>query len=110
MATEERQRKIEKEAQKIAGTFFSANNPPGQLVTVTKVEAASDLSYLTFFVTVMPEENASDDKDKLSSKLSQLREIIGNKMELRRVPELKLAFDRRESSRKRVQEILDQAE
>lgn len=109
MANEERQRNIEQTARKIAGKFFTTHNPPGQLVTVTKVEASSDLSYLTFFVTLLPEDNQEDDKNKLENKLPQLREQIGNKMELRRVPELKIAFDRRESSRKRVEEILDQA-
>lgn len=109
MTTEDRQRNIEQTARKIAGKFFTAHNPPGQLVTVTKVEASSDLSYLTFFVTILPEDNEGDDRDKLESKLSQLREQIGNKMELRRVPELKIAFDRRESSRKRVEQILNQA-
>lgn len=110
MADKERRRKIEKHAQKIAGHFFSAHNPPGQLITVTKVEASSDLSYLTFFVTIMPEQNTEDDLKALKEKLPQLRNTIGNKIELRRVPELKIAFDRRESSRKRVEQILNQAE
>ncbi len=110
MATEERQRNIEQTTQKIAGRFFAEHNPPGQLVTVTKVEASSDLSYLTFFVTVLPEGDDEEDLKNLEGKLSQLRERIGNKMDLRRVPELKIAFDRRESSRKRVEKILSQAE
>lgn len=110
MADKERQRNVEKVARKIAGGFFSEHNPSGQLVTVTKVEASSDLSYLTFFVTVLPETNEADDREKLEKRLPQLREEIGNRIEMRRVPELKIAFDRRESSRKKVEQILDQTE
>lgn len=110
MADKDRQRKVEKHTQKIAGNFFSANNPPGQIVTVTKVEASPDLTHLTFFVNILPEQNNDEDLDQLQQKLPQLRKQIGDKMRFRKVPKLSITFDERESSRRRVEKILNQAE
>lgn len=109
MADKDRQRKVEQAAQKIAGSFFTANAPVGQLVTVTRVDASSDLSYLTLFVTLLPEKKPEEDIKKLEGLLPQLRKEIGDRMNLRRVPELRIEFDRRETSRRRVEKILNQA-
>jgi ribosome-binding factor A len=109
MAKKERQRQVKKAAQKIAGEFFAEHHPPGQMVTVARVEAHQKLTVLTIVVTILPEPQ-HETPENLKKFLPLLRKAIGDRIRFRKVPEIRLEFDRKESSRRRVEEILDQAE
>jgi len=110
MATEERRQQVKKAAQKIAGQFFSEYNPQGQLVTVCSVETNEKLTYLDFFVSIMPETTRKEDRERLEDKLSQLRKRIGDAIDFRKVPEVRLSFAKRTNAQKRVEKILKKAE
>ena len=80
----------------------------GQLVTVTKVEITSDLGIATVFVTVLGNaDDARDTMDGLRSATAFLRRELGQRLKLKRTPELRFALDGSIEEGDRVLALLD---
>ncbi len=66
----------------------------GQLVTVTNVEISSDLRVATVLITVLGDaDNARDAMAGLTSATGFLRREIGQRLKLKRTPELRFSLD-----------------
>jgi ribosome-binding factor A len=67
----------------------------GQLVTVTKVEISSDLRVATVLITVLGDD-PDDTRDAMAGFMSAsgfLRREIGQRLKLKRTPELRFSLD-----------------
>ena len=80
----------------------------GQLVTVTKVEISSDLLVATVRVTVLGNDDEERDAmDGLTSATGFLRRELGQRLKLKRTPELRFALDASIEEGDRVLALLD---
>jgi len=67
--------------------------PPG-MVTFTHVSLSNDLFYATVFYSVLgSEENLESVKDYFENNKKQIRQLLGSKLNTRRVPELSFKYD-----------------
>lgn len=107
MTNEDRQQRVEKTVRKIAGGYFSNHGPTSKLITVTRVHAASDLTHLTIFITILPDDNLASDLESLrENHQTSLRKSIGDAMSWRKVPTIKLEIDANEKKRQQIDDAL----
>ncbi|MEX2514995.1 MAG: 30S ribosome-binding factor RbfA [Candidatus Paceibacterota bacterium] len=107
MATEKRQLQIADAIQKKAGTFFSEESPAGSLATVTDVKMSPDLNYADIYISILPANKSEQAMESAEKSLPGLRRRIGDQMNLRYVPKLRLYYDDRAEAKERVEEVLD---
>jgi ribosome-binding factor A len=80
----------------------------GQMVTVTKVEISSDLRVATVFVTVLGNaDNSREAIEGLHSADGFLRRELGQRLQLKRTPELRFVLDASIEGGDRVLALLD---
>ena len=80
----------------------------GQMVTVTKVEISSDLSIASVLVTVLGNaDDAREAMEGLNSANGFLRRELGQRLKLKKTPELRFALDASIEEGDRVLALLD---
>lgn len=80
----------------------------GQLVTVTKVEISSDLRVATVLITVLGDpDDTRDAMAGITSASGFLRREIGQRLKLKRTPELRFSLDGSIQEGDRVLALLD---
>lgn len=75
-------------------SFILANevkNPKIKFITVTDVDVTSDLSFAKVYFTTLDE--ISEVKKALKSAKGFIKKSLGDKMELRHIPELEFIYD-----------------
>jgi ribosome-binding factor A len=76
-------------------------------VTVTDVRVTSDLSLARVYVRTLGEQDRDACLDGLSAAGPYLRKMLGQELKIRRVPELRFAFDDTLDQALRIEKILD---
>ncbi|MDT8435154.1 MAG: 30S ribosome-binding factor RbfA [Gemmatimonadota bacterium] len=108
------QRRIERINQllreEIAGLLRrEIKDPRAATVTVTSVEATSDLSYADVYVRTLGEAVAPGEAIRgLESAEGVLRRALGRTLRLHRIPELRFHFDRSLEHARRIESLLDE--
>ncbi|MFA5155860.1 MAG: 30S ribosome-binding factor RbfA [Candidatus Omnitrophota bacterium] len=78
-------------------------------VTITKVELAPDKRFAKIFYSVLGNEDARNKtKEALDSSLGFVRKLVGERINLRFVPELMFDEDRSQEYSSRIEEILNE--
>ncbi len=73
----------------------SARDPRIGVVTVTRVQSASDLSFARVFVSIiMDEEEKKQSLEGLAAAAPFIRSELSKRLSIRRVPELRFELDR----------------
>ena len=89
---------------------FELKDPRVSPVTVTGVEATSDLKYATVYVrTLGGEQDIADAIRGLESAEGYLRKVLGRELRLRRIPELSFREDSSLEHAIRIEALLDEA-
>jgi ribosome-binding factor A len=76
-------------------------------VTVTDVRVTSDLSLARVYVRTLGDQERDACLEGLAAAGSYLRKMLGQELTIRRVPELRFAFDDTLDQALRIEEILD---
>jgi len=78
-------------------------------VTISKVELAPDKRFAKIFYSVLGNEDARNKtKEALVSSLGFIRRLVGERIDLRYVPELMFSEDRSQEYSSRIEEILNE--
>ncbi len=64
-----------------------------RFVTVTAVKTTSDLSFAKVYVTTLHEEYKKDTMEALRGAKGFIRKELGERMEIRHIPELEFVYD-----------------
>ncbi len=82
--------------------------PKNILVTVTRVETASDLSQSRVFLSAIPEESIDKVISLLNKKIYWLQQKINKRLVMKRVPRIKFTEDKRTTEAGRIEKILEE--
>ena len=96
--------------EEISHLLIEAMHDPrlGRLVTVTKVDITPDLHFATVLVTVLGDADVQREAmEGLDSATGFLRREIGQRLKLKRTPELRFALDGSIEMGDRVLDLLD---
>ncbi|MDD2752515.1 MAG: 30S ribosome-binding factor RbfA [Candidatus Omnitrophica bacterium] len=78
-------------------------------ITITNVEVTADLRYAKIFFSVLGnDDDYAKTKKALDSGLGFIRKLIGERIQLRFVPELSFREDRSSEYSVRIQKVLDE--
>ncbi|MEJ2539361.1 MAG: 30S ribosome-binding factor RbfA [Gemmatimonadota bacterium] len=77
-------------------------------VTVTNVRVTSDLSLARVFVRTLTEEEREASIEGLEAAAPYLRRMLGAQLTIRRVPELRFAFDETLDQALRIERLLEE--
>ena len=84
-------------------------DPRVGMVTITAVEASSDLSHAKVFVTVLPDEKLTESLEGLCRAAGFLRRELGRRMRMRSVPQLHFTHDESVSRGAYLSSVIDEA-
>lgn len=78
-----------------------------KFVTITKVNLSSDLSIATVYYTVLGDDNqkVSTEENLLDAK-GFIKGLLGKKLEIRKIPDLKFKYDESLEYGKKIEDIL----
>jgi ribosome-binding factor A len=86
-------------------------DPRMGFVTVTRVEVTADLRIAKVFFSVLgQEQEVKKTKEALESANGFIRKLVGERVEMRFVPEILFRQDRSSEYSVRIQEVLNQVE
>jgi len=80
--------------------------PPEILLTITRVEASSNLFQAKVFVSVMPEEKTEEIFKILNQNIFSLQQKLNKKLKMRPVPKISFVKEKRTVEAGRVEELL----
>jgi ribosome-binding factor A len=109
MAQGSRPERVGEEIRKELAQLLSreVHDPGIGLVTLTRVKVSPDLQLARVYYTLMGDEKALEETDKALTRATPfLRRMIGARIRLRRVPELRFEFDRSVENQDRIERIL----
>lgn len=85
-------------------------DPRVESVTVTRVSAAPDLTFARVYVQLLGDEDErAETMEGLRAATSYIRTLLGQRVEMRRVPELRFERDRSLERAMRIEELLAEA-
>lgn len=87
------------------------SDPRVHAVTVTRVSAAPDLTFARVLVQLLGEESdRAETMEGLRAATPYIRTLLADRMDMRRVPELRFERDRSLEHAMRIEELLAEAE
>jgi ribosome-binding factor A len=90
---------------------FSVRDPAIGFVTITRVSVTADLQQARVYYTTMGDEKARRETARgLDRARPMIRRRLGERLTLRRVPELRFFFDESVGHQDRIEQILRQLE
>ena len=95
---------IKEELGKIIFDFLDVK--PGILVTITRVDTASDLFSVRVFVSIYPDKEAEEIFYKLNRLVYQIQQILNKKLKVRPVPKIIWKYDKNPEEASKVESIL----
>lgn len=95
---------IKEELGKIIFDFLEVT--PGILVTITRVDTASDLFSARVFVSIYPDSEAEEIFYKLNRLVYQIQQILNKKLKVRPVPKIIWKYDKNPEEASKVESIL----
>ena len=81
--------------------------PAGVLVTITRVESASNLIQAKVFISVIPEEKILEVLQILNYQIYELQQKINKRLKMRPVPRLKFLGEKKTNEAGRIEAILE---
>jgi ribosome-binding factor A len=88
---------------------FTVRDPAIGFITITRVTVTADLQLARVYYTTMGDEKARRETARgLQRALPMLRRNIGQRLRLRRVPELQFFFDESIGHQDRIEQIIQQ--
>jgi ribosome-binding factor A len=101
-------RVAEQVRQEVSQLLLSEVHDPGiGLVTLTRVKVSPDLQLVRVYYTQMGDEKArAETRRALERATPFLRRQLGQRIQLRRVPELRFEFDTSVENQERIERIL----
>ncbi len=85
-------------------------DPRVEAVTVTRVSAAPDLTFARVYVQLLGDEAEREETmEGLRAATPYVRTLLGQRIEMRRVPELRFERDRSMEHAMRIEELLAEA-
>ena len=85
------------------------HDPGIGFVTITRVQVSPDIQLARVFYTVLGDEKARKNSERaIDRALPFLRRQIGQRLRLKRVPELRFQYDEATASADRIDQILDE--
>jgi len=83
------------------------HDPGIGFITITRVQVTADLQLARVYYTTMGDQNARKDTAKALKRATPfLRRHVGERLQLRRVPELEFRFDESVAHQDRIEQIL----
>ncbi len=76
--------------------------------TITKVEVSKDLKNARVYYSVLEEKDAKNTMHALASAEGYIKKLIGDRLKMRFVPDIKFVVDKSMEHSRRVLEILDE--
>ena len=96
---------LEREISQII--FSEVKDDRLKFVTITKVDLTNDLSLATVFYTVLgDEEQTKATSENLSEAKGFIKGILGKRLEVRKIPDLRFKFDESFAQGNRIDSIL----
>jgi ribosome-binding factor A len=111
MAQGSRPERVGEEIRQAVGLALTREiqDPRIGFVTITRVKVSPDLQQARIYYTTIGDERARKDTARgLEAAKSFLRRAIGNRIRLRRVPEIAFDYDRGVEHQDRVEQILNE--
>lgn len=103
--------KINAEIQKTLGQIilYELNNPKlnDSIVSVTKVNTASDLSRSVVHISILDKENQQEIFDEIKHSGTYIRKLLSQKIRLRKTPMLEFKLDNTAENAQKIDEMLD---
>ena len=85
------------------------HDPGIGFVTITRVQVSPDIQLARVFFTVLGDDKAKKNSERaLGRAVPFLRRQIGQRLRLKRVPELRFQYDEATASADRIDQILDE--
>ena len=81
--------------------------PEGALVTVTRVDASSNLQQARVYISVMPEEKRKNVMRELQATIYFLQQRLNKKLKMRPVPKIIFVSETETARAQHIEEILD---
>jgi ribosome-binding factor A len=109
MAQGSRPERVGEEIRQAVGLALAreVQDPRIGFVTITRVKVSPDLQQVRLYYTAMGDERARKDTARgLEAAKAFLRRAIGNRVRLRRVPEIAFEYDRGVEHQDRVEQLL----
>ncbi len=113
MATTRRQKRVSELLKEEIGSLIlrETRDPRLDGVTVTDVEISPDLNHARVYVSMIgSDEEKAEAVEALDHASGFLRHELGQRLELRRVPQLDFRFDRSLERGQRILNLIDQIE
>lgn len=82
--------------------------PPGNLVTITKVDTAADLKAAKVWLSILPAEQQNAILHLLAKKRGHLQRLLNPRLRLRNTPVISFAIDETEERASRIEHLLDE--
>lgn len=82
--------------------------PNDVLVTITRVETASNLIESKVYISVMPEEKTSKVFQILSRKIYELQQKLNKRLKMRPIPRIKFIEEKETAEAGRIEELLEE--
>jgi len=103
-----REKQLPQYVQSIVGDYFLRNLelPEGALLTVTKVDVSPDRLYAKAWVSILPENLASECLPIIKHHLYGAQKAINEKVQTRPTPRLSIKLDINPSYSSRIDELL----
>ena len=80
--------------------------PPGNFVTVAKVDTTRDLRYARVFVSVFPEKKFGKTLELLRKSLYLIQGALNKKLHMKPLPRLEFVADKTEAEADKIEKIL----
>jgi ribosome-binding factor A len=89
----------------LAGEFISRESNRNSLITITGHKNSPDLAYMTFYFTVLPEDQEKAALDFLKRNRGEFKNFVKEKSRLQHIPFFDFEIDSGEKARQRIEKI-----
>ncbi len=83
---------------------------PATFVTITKVETAPDLEEAAVFLSIFPADQGPSLLKKIEKRLDHFHYLLKKKVSRRRIPRLRLVWDKTEENASKIDALIDKIE
>jgi len=108
--SKERAHKVNELIKRELGRIISGNNEFSKdtLVTITRVETSSNIFQTKVYISVIPENKLDEVFDNLNKNIFNIQKTINKRLEMRPVPKIIFAKEKKTSEAGKVEELLEE--
>ena len=96
---------IQKELSKIL--LREVEFPSGVLVTITRVEASSNLNEAKIYISCLPEDKTPEVFQLLKRQVYHIQQILNKRLEMKVVPKIRFVGELKTKEAGRIEELLE---